>query len=79
MKDIITVTLDNGNKDMELVFHYEDKTVNKNYIIYKELDKLKLYLASYKYMDNKYILDTDLSIDEINKINYIFKKYIENR
>lgn len=79
MKDIITVTLDNGSKDMELVFHYEDKTVNKNYIIYKELDKLKLYLASYKYMDNKYILDTDLSIDEINKINYIFKKYIENR
>lgn len=75
MKDIITITLDNGDKkDMELVAHYSE---DKNYILYKPIDGGELYLASYHYDDGKFIIDTDLTKDEINKLTIIFQNYLK--
>ena len=77
-KDIITVKTKDGSLiDMELVAYYEDQKENKNYIIYKNLDNDMLYLAKYKKDNNIYKMNTDLTKEEIIKMEYIFNKYVE--
>lgn len=77
-KDIIAVKMANGDVvDMELVFHYQDIDAGKNYMIYMDPNVKKLYLASYRYNNNVFELDTDLTKEEIKKMEHIFSKYME--
>lgn len=74
-KDIITVLKSDGNKEeFELVFNYNDLLFKKSYIIYKSLDNKDYYIASYKKEYDSYILDTNLTDAEINKIELVYEK-----
>lgn len=77
-KDIITVLKSDGNKEeFELVFDYNDLLFKKSYIIYKSLDNADYYIASYKKENDSYILDTNLTDTELNKIELVYKKLKE--
>lgn len=75
MKEYIDIYDANGNaKKMEIMFTCNND--GKNYIVYKDTDGT-LYAA--KYNDNVEItdLDTNLSADELNKLNEVYSKIKE--
>lgn len=60
---------------MELLAQFNLEQFNKNYIIYKNLDKnnLHFYAASYEMTDEGYSnLNVDLTQEEKNAINAVF-------
>ncbi len=62
--DYIDIYDDKGNKkQMQVVSIFELEGKNYHYIVYKELDNSKTYLAKYK--DNKTDLDTNISDEEL--------------
>jgi hypothetical protein len=71
--DYIYITDESNNKiKMELVTTFELKNRPFKYIIYKELDNSRYYLAKYK--DNIEELNTDFSEKEYELCNEIFKE-----
>ncbi|MDO4996648.1 MAG: hypothetical protein Q4E69_05665 [Bacilli bacterium] len=64
MKDYIEIIDDEGNEEtFELVSTFNIEGYSSNYVIYKNIDTDKLYLAKYNGM-NISDLDTDLSDEE---------------
>ena len=62
--DYIDIYDDKGNKkQMQVVSIFELEGKNYHYIVYKELDNNKTYLAKYK--ENKIDLDTNISDEEL--------------
>ena len=78
-KDIITVLLDDGSKkDMELVLLYSDDSNNKNYVLYKELDKSdECYAASYTMYNDTFCLEPNLTKTEIAKLQILLNSMLE--
>ena len=69
-KNYIKIINENGEEiNCELILKYYDKTNNKNYIVYKKYDEY--YAARFNDVLGRDALDTDLSDDEINKLNEI--------
>lgn len=64
MRDYIEIIDDEGNEEtFELVSTFNIEGYSSNYIVYKNVDTDKLYLAKYSGM-NISELDTDLSDEE---------------
>ena len=66
---------------MELLAQFNLEQFDKNYIIYKNLDKqnLHFYAAAYEITDDgSSNLNTNLSSDEKNAINAVFLSVINN-
>ena len=78
-KDIITIRLEDGSyKDMEVILLYSDKKTKRNYIIYKELNSNKdLYVAKYEMQASDFVLDTDLSKNELKMMEEILNDAIK--
>jgi len=78
MKDYIYVYDGNNNKiKMEVVTIFNIDKYDFNYIIYKELDYQKYYIAKYK-GDSIVDLNNDLSEEEMKFANSVFKGVIKN-
>lgn len=77
MKDYIEIIDQFNNKRMvEVVTTFKLEPYNSNYIIYKELDNSKNYVA--KYNDEEIAdLDTNLSKEEISLIEKIFEGVLQ--
>lgn len=78
-KDIITIQLEDGSqKDMELVLVYTDDKNHKNYILYKEINENdKCYAAKYTMNNNNYQLDSNLTKEEILKLQLLLNSILE--
>lgn len=64
MKDYIEIIDDEGNEEtFELVSTFNIEGYSSNYVVYKNIDTNKLYIAKYNGM-NISDLDTDLSDEE---------------
>lgn len=64
MRDYIEIIDDEGREEtFELVSTFNIEGYSSNYVVYKNVDTDKLYLAKYDGMDIS-LLDTDLSDEE---------------
>ncbi len=72
-KDVITIELKDGTKkDMELILLYYDEITKTNYVLYKEMEsKDECYAAKYVINGGTYVIDTNLSEIEINKLQEV--------
>lgn len=80
MKDIIQVTLDDGSvKNMELVFSFNFENNDYTYIIYRDNDEERFFLAKFlgEYSENTELV-TDFDDEELKKCNRIFEGVVEN-
>lgn len=78
MKDYIYVYDENNSKiKMEVVTIFNIDKYDFNYIIYKEIDNSKYYIAKYK-GENIVDLNNNLSEDEMKFANSIFKGVMKN-
>ena len=78
MKDYIVVYDKNNKKTkMEVVTIFKIDKYEFNYIIYKELDNSKYYIAKYK-GENIVDLDNNLSEEEMKFANSVFKGVMKN-
>lgn len=74
--DYVFIKDETGNeKKMEIVSIFELDGYDYKYIIYCELDKSHYYLGKFK--DNVSELNTDLSEDEYDLCNVIFKEIVK--
>ena len=74
--DYVYIYDDHNNKrKMEVVSTFSVEEYPFKYIIYKELDDSKYYLA--KYRENSKDLDTNLTDNEIRVCSYIFEGLIQ--
>lgn len=64
-------------KTMEIVTTFQIEEFNSNYIIYRELDKSRTYIAKYK-GDKLIDLDTNLSEQELRICNELFERIEQN-
>lgn len=68
----------NGKKTvMELLLAFKLENYEYNYVIYRELDKSKTYVARYK-GNQKLDLDTNLSKEELFLCNKLFMEVQNN-
>lgn len=73
MRDIIKVTDENNQtRGVEVITIFQLKNYDYNYIIYKELNEDKNYIAKYHGTDNVK-LNTNLSQKELELANTIWK------
>lgn len=78
--NITTIDIYSKNGDkvvMELLLAFKLENYKYNYVIYRELDKSKTYVARYK-GDKKLDLDTNLSKEEIVLCNKVLKEVQKN-
>lgn len=68
---------DGTKKIMEIVTVFNIAEYESNYIIYRELDKTKTYIAKYK-GDKLINLDTNLTEKELNICNEMFERIEQN-
>lgn len=78
-KDIINVMMNDGSqKNMELVLMYNDSKTNQNYVLYKELDvDDECYAAKFVIKNDVYELDTELTNEEIMKLQLLYNSMAE--
>ena len=78
-KDFIKIKLINGQtKDMELILLYSDDETGLNYIFYKDpLIKDECYIARYLLDGDTYRLDTNLTNEELNKMQLLLNSMIK--
>ena len=73
MKDYIEIIDDDGKEETyELVSTFNIEGYSSNYVVYKNIDSDKYYLAKYNGM-NMSELDTDLSDEEIKLARALFE------
>ena len=68
---------DGTKKVMEIVTVFNIAEYESNYIIYREIDKMKTYIAKYK-GDKLINLDTNLTEEELNICNEMFERIEQN-
>lgn len=77
-RDYIEITNSNNeSRKVEVVTIFQKEGTEDNYIIYKEQDNSHYYLAKYK-GENIVNLETDMTEEEYQYANLIFKGVIEN-
>ena len=74
MDDYIEIIDDDGNEvTYELVSTFRLEGYSDNYVVYKNVDSSKYYLAKYD-ESSRSLLDTNLSEEEINLAKGLFAK-----
>ena len=77
MNTIDIYAKDGTKKAMEIVTVFNIAEYESNYIIYREIDKTKTYIAKYK-GDKLINLDTNLTEEELNICNEMFERIKQN-
>ncbi len=72
MNNIELIDSDGNKIKGELLFTHYDATFNKNYIIY--LIEKDLIASSYELVDNKYIINNDLSTKEYDMLDELIER-----